>query len=149
MRRIFVFTVLAFTLIVLTPGTICMAQGIPQGSYQQTCNNVAVNGNVLTANCQDSHSNWINAQLPDVQRCTGDITNDNGALRCATSGYGTPAGYQTGNGPNGSYMQSCPDIPVGGDDLPARSPTSEGSRHDTQLAYHNKGRRHNLNRNRH
>src|SRR5258707_2295619 len=110
MRRIFVFTVLAFTLIVLTPGTICMAQGIPQGSYQQTCNNVAVNGNVLTANCQDSHSNWINAQLPDVQRCTGDITNDNGALRCATSGYGTPAGYQTGNVPNGSLLHALQGI---------------------------------------
>lgn len=112
------------------------AQGIPQGSYQQTCNNVAVNGNVLSANCQDSRGNWINAQLPDVQRCNGDITNDNGALRCGTSAYGT----QGGNGPNGSYMQSCQNIHVGGDDLHARCQTRDGGWHETKLDDYNKCR---------
>src|ERR1041385_9122090 len=92
MRRIFMFTLLAFALTVLTQGTI-MAQGIPQGSYQQTCNNVAVNGNVLSANCQDSRGNWINAQLPDVQRCGSDITNDNGVLHCVSSGT-APGGFK-------------------------------------------------------
>src|SRR6476620_6585555 len=115
------------------------AQGIPQGSYQQTCNNVAVNGNVLTANCQDSRGNWINAQLPDVQRCGSDITNDNGVLRCASSGYG-PGGYQAGNGPGGSYTQSCRDIHVGGDDLHARCQRRDGSWHDAKLDDYNKCR---------
>jgi hypothetical protein len=140
MRRIFLFALLAFTLIVLTQGTICMAQGIPQGSYQQTCNNVAVNGSVLSANCQDSRGNWINAQLPDVQRCTSNIINDNGALRCATAGYGAPAGYQAGNMPNGSYAQSCQDIHVGGDDLHARCQTRDGGWHETKLDDFNKCR---------
>ena len=141
MRRIFLFTVLVLALIVLAPGTICMAQGIPQGSYQQTCNNVAVNGNVLSANCQDSRGNWVNAQLPDVQRCNGDITNDNGALHCASSpGYGTPAGYQAGNGPNGSYTQSCQDVHVGGDDLHARCQRRDGTWHETKLDDYNKCR---------
>jgi len=121
---------------VLTQGTI-MAQGIPQGSYQQTCNNVAVNGNVLTANCQDSRGNWINAQLPDMQRCGSDITNDNGVLHCASSSNG-PGGYQAGNGPGGSYAQSCRDIHVGGDDLHARCQTRDGSWHETKLDDYNK-----------
>ena len=138
MRRICMFALLAFALTVLTQGTI-MAQGIPQGSYQQTCNNVAVNGNVLSANCQDSRGNWINAQLPDMQRCNGDITNDNGALRCASSSYG-PGGYQAGNGPNGSYMQSCQDVHVGGDDLHARCQRRDGSWHETKLDDYNKCR---------
>jgi CVNH domain len=140
MRRNFLFALLALTLVVLTQGTISMAQGIPQGSYQQTCNNVAVNGNVLSANCQDSHGNWINAQLPDVQRCGSDITNDNGALRCAAAGYGTPAGFQSGNGPSGSYAQSCQDIHVGGDDLHARCQTRDGGWHETKLDDYNKCR---------
>jgi hypothetical protein len=138
MRRIFMFTLLAFALTVLTQGTI-MAQGIPQGSYQQTCNNVAVNGNVLSANCQDSRGNWINAQLPDVQRCGSDITNDNGVLHCASSGN-APGGYQAGNGPGGSYTQSCRDIHVGGDDLHARCQTRDGSWHETKLDDYNKCR---------
>jgi hypothetical protein len=132
------FTLLAFALTVLTQGTI-MAQGIPQGSYQQTCNNVAVNGNVLTANCQDSRGNWINAQLPDVQRCGSDITNDNGVLHCASSSYGR-GGYQAGNGPSGSYTQSCQDIHVGGDDLHARCQTRDGNWHETKLDDYNKCR---------
>ncbi|HEY2115016.1 MAG TPA: CVNH domain-containing protein, partial [Candidatus Angelobacter sp.] len=136
MRRIFMYALLASALTVLTQGTI-MAQGIPQGSYQQTCNNVAVNGNVLTANCQDSRGNWINAQLPDMQRCGSDITNDNGVLHCASSGPG-PGGYQAGNGPNGSYMQSCQNIHVGGDDLHARCQTRDGSWHETKLDDYNK-----------
>jgi len=136
MRRIFMFVLLAFALSVLTQGTI-MAQGIPQGSYQQTCNNVAVNGNVLSANCQDSRGNWINAQLPDVQRCGSDITNDNGMLHCASYGN-APGGYQAGNGPSGSYAQSCRDIHVGGDDLHARCQTRDGSWHETKLDDYNK-----------
>jgi hypothetical protein len=136
MRRIFMYGLLAAALTVLTQGTI-MAQGIPQGSYQQTCNNVAVNGNVLTANCQDSRGNWINAQLPDVQRCGSDITNDNGVLHCASTGYGR-GGYQTGNGPSGSYMQSCQDIHVGGDDLHARCQRRDGSWHEAKLDDYNK-----------
>jgi CVNH domain-containing protein len=138
MRRIFMLTLLAFGLSVLTQGTI-MAQGIPQGSYQQTCNNVAVNGNVLSANCQDSRGNWINAQLPDMQRCGSDITNDNGVLHCASYGN-APGGYQAGNGPGGSYTQSCRDIHVGGDDLHARCQTRDGSWHETKLDDYNKCR---------
>lgn len=140
MRRSFLFALLALTLVVLTQGTIGLAQGIPQGSYQQTCNNVAVNGNVLSANCQDGHGNWVNAQLPDVQRCSSDITNDNGALRCSASGYGTPAAYRNGSGPNGSYAQSCQDIHVGGDDLHARCQTRDGGWHETKLDDYNKCR---------
>ena len=110
--------------LVLFAGAACLAQGIPPGSYQQTCNNVSVNGDTLTANCQDSSGNWRSAQLPGFQRCAGEITNDNGALRCLMSGYG-PQGM-AGNGPAGSYTQSCRNIHVSGDDLKAECQNREG-----------------------
>lgn len=45
-------------------GTALMAQGIPQGTYQQTCNNIAVNGGSLVASCQDTQGNWHETSLP-------------------------------------------------------------------------------------
>jgi CVNH domain len=132
MRRISLLAVLSLAL-----AASCLAQGIPQGSYQQTCNNVAVNGAVLVANCQDNRGHWRNAQLPAFQSCGGDIVNDNGSLRCGGGNYGTsspyPGGYQGVNGPSGSYLQSCRDIAPRGDDLHARCQTRDGNWRETSL----------------
>ena len=62
MRRF--LTVAAFACIAIFWGTTSSAQGIPQGTYQQTCNNVSVNGDTLIANCQDANGTWRSAQLP-------------------------------------------------------------------------------------
>lgn len=112
-------------------GTACVAQGIPQGSYQQTCNSVSVSGDTLLANCQDASGTSHSASLPGFQRCTSEITNDNGTLRCVMSGYSTPTGV--GNGPTGSYLQSCQDVKVKGDDLHARCQTQSGDTRDAKL----------------
>jgi CVNH domain len=112
-------------------GGACLAQGIPQGSYQQTCNSVSVNGDTLLANCQDANGTWHSASLPGFQRCTSEITNDNGSLRCVMSGYSTPS--QAGNGPSGSYLQSCQDVRAKGDDLHARCLTQSGDTRDAKL----------------
>lgn len=132
MRRLAMCALLTFSMAlwIQTAG----AQGLPQGSYQQTCNNVAVNGAVLNAVCQDSKGHWRSTSLPDFQRCTSDITNDNGNLAC--SGYSSGpsyGGYQNVNGPNGSYIQSCQNINASGDDLHARCQSSDGNWHDTNL----------------
>lgn len=127
MRHIHVSVLAGFMVLA---GTICLAQGIPTGSYQQTCNNVSVNGDTLTANCQDSSGNWRAAQLPGFQRCAGDVMNDNGILRCAMTG-----GPQSvsGGGPVGSYMQSCRNVHASGDDLKAECQNRNGDWHDAKL----------------
>lgn len=69
-------------------GTTSALQG-PSGSYQQTCRNIAVRGNSLYAECQDTDRHWRSTQLADYQRCNGDIQNLNGNLQCTGgNGYG-------------------------------------------------------------
>jgi hypothetical protein len=130
MRRF--LAVAAFACIAAFWGTASSAQGIPQGTYQQTCNNVSVSGDTLIANCQDANGTWRTTQLPGFQSCTSEISNDNGNLRCANAGYG-PAQTWRGNGPGGSYLQTCRDVKVGGDDLHARCQTTDGAWHDAKL----------------
>lgn len=55
--------------------------GAPRGSYYQTCQNVQVNGNTLTASCQKKNGKMKNTSLHNYQQCR-DIENDNGKLRC-------------------------------------------------------------------
>jgi hypothetical protein len=55
--------------------------GAPRGSYYQTCQNVQVNGNTLTASCQKKNGKTKNTSLHNYQQCR-DIENDNGKLRC-------------------------------------------------------------------
>ncbi len=55
--------------------------GAPRGSYNQTCQNVQVNGNTLTASCQKKNGKLKNTSLHNYQHCS-DIENDNGKLRC-------------------------------------------------------------------
>jgi hypothetical protein len=55
--------------------------GAPRGSYYQTCQNVQVNGNTLTASCQKKNGKLRNTSLHNYGQCR-DIENDNGKLRC-------------------------------------------------------------------
>src|SRR5437763_639731 len=88
MRNLLKLGVVAvITMALWNPGTSA-AQGLPSGSYQQTCRNVGLNGSSISATCQDTNGNWQSTQLPDYQRCSSEIVNDNGMLRCgAVSSY--------------------------------------------------------------
>jgi|SRR5215813_7043354 len=55
---------------------------VPSGSYQQTCQNIRVDGNRLNATCQKLNGGWHNTSLKDFNYCRGRIENDNGHLRC-------------------------------------------------------------------
>lgn len=112
-------------------GTAAAAQGIPQGSYQQTCNNISVNGDTLVANCQDTSGTWHSTSLPGFQNCSSGINNDNGTLRCVVSGYSAPGGSVAG--PAGSYLQSCENVQIKGDDLHAQCRTRNGDVRDAKL----------------
>ena len=75
------------------------AQGVPQGSYLQSCNRVGVRGDTLYATCRRVDGYPQQTSLPDVSRCVGDIGNNNGNLTCAYRGgrpprYGGPPAYE-------------------------------------------------------
>jgi hypothetical protein len=62
----------------------CEVSGVlPPGSYIATCRDVRLQGTTLYATCNDGKDHWLSASLRDVQKCNGDIANQNGALRCA------------------------------------------------------------------
>jgi hypothetical protein len=56
--------------------------GNPPGNYVQTCRNITTNGNRLDAECQTRDGNWRRTSLNNLDRCTGDVANDNGHLVC-------------------------------------------------------------------
>lgn len=61
----------------------CEVSGVlPPGSYIATCRDVRLQGTTLYASCNDGKDHWMGTTLRDVQKCNGDIANQNGALRC-------------------------------------------------------------------
>jgi hypothetical protein len=67
-----------------------MAQPVPPGSYQSSCDNVSVMDDTLRARCETEEGNWMNSRLNDYSECDGDISNIDGRLSC-TRGDDDPA----------------------------------------------------------
>src|SRR2546423_10493260 len=150
MRRTFLRALLVLAAACCVQGT-GVAQGYPygngpQGSYLQSCQDIRANGDRLTARCQTRDGSWRNSSMDDYQRCTTDIGNDDGNLRCASGGNavangpynGYPNGqynngYGNGNEPQGSYLQSCQDIRAHRNRLTARCQTKDGNWRDTSM----------------
>jgi hypothetical protein len=59
------------------------AQSVPQGSYRTSCTDIRVEDRTLTAVCRIADGGEQRTTLTDVNRCVGDIGNDNGALTCS------------------------------------------------------------------
>jgi hypothetical protein len=59
-----------------------LAQSAPQGSYRTSCTDIRVEDRTLTAVCRIADGREQGTSLTDVNRCVGDIGNDNGALTC-------------------------------------------------------------------
>jgi hypothetical protein len=58
----------------------------PPGPYSQTCRFIFTIGSRLTANCKDALGEWAaQTSLSNFDRCTGDIVNVNGLLRCSVT----------------------------------------------------------------
>ena len=62
------------------------AQGIPQGSYLRSCNGARVEGDTLVARCRTTDGREQRSALATVNRCVGDIGNNNGQLQCNYGG---------------------------------------------------------------
>jgi|SRR5271166_2951829 len=60
------------------------AQSTPEGSYRASCTDVRVEDQhrTLTAVCRIADGREQRTSLTDVDRCVGDIANDDGALKC-------------------------------------------------------------------
>ena len=74
-------TAIAVIIVVYCSGP-AQAQGIPQGSYQQTCANVQIRGDTLRATCRGRDNREQRSSLAGFQRCVGDIGNNGGVLQC-------------------------------------------------------------------
>ncbi|HEY6234086.1 MAG TPA: CVNH domain-containing protein [Candidatus Elarobacter sp.] len=74
---------------VLAPAS---AQSVPSGSYQQSCTNIRVRGDQLTARCTNAQGTAARSTIA-VDSCrNGDIVNSNGQLACNRNGYGNGNG---------------------------------------------------------
>jgi len=114
--------------------------GIPPGTYIQTCRNISASGNRLNAECQNRNGRWRRTSLDDVDLCISPIANDNGNLVCPKSGGGYDyndrshyMGGWRGNIPFGTYIQTCRNIRARGYAVAAECQTSNGSWRNTSL----------------
>jgi hypothetical protein len=125
----------------------CAAQNIPPGSYQQTCRNIQVRGDHLNAECQTRDGSWRGTSLNDIDRCSGEIANDDGNLVCGQNGngYGYDNGQRhrdydndrrdgwQGGYPPGDYVQTCRNIRMNGDHMDAQCQKKNGGWRNTSL----------------
>ena len=82
------------------------AQGVPQGSYLQTCTDVHLERDRLVAVCRRADGRVNRTVLPDPYRCNGGISNVNGVLRCEFAG-GPPPGPGYGPPGGGEFRARC------------------------------------------
>jgi hypothetical protein len=72
------------------------AQGVPGGSYLESCTNVHLFADRIVADCRRVDGGWDRTALRDVGRCVGGISNMNGRLICTYGepGYGSAREYR-------------------------------------------------------
>jgi hypothetical protein len=90
----------------------------PRGSYSQSCREIHAQGNSLRAVCETVGGNWVATSINDYDRCVGEIVNDDGRLDCTRRGGRLV--------PAGSYVQSCRNVYVRGDNLRAMCQNRDG-----------------------
>ncbi len=117
-----------------------MAQGVPSGSYQNTCDNESAIGDTLRARCETADGGSMNSRLDNFDDCTGDISNDDGRLTCARDDNRGDDDYGDNDGggriPRGSYQQTCQNERVERGDLVADCADRNGRWRHSELANH-------------
>src|SRR5271166_3298765 len=76
---------------------------VPQGSYLHSCRDIKMQGQTLAAVCRKADGREQGSYLADVNRCTGDIANINGALQCNRGSGAPPASGSPGYPPPPGY----------------------------------------------
>jgi len=83
------FTLAAWVLAVAP----AQAQALPGGSYQRTCKQIHWAGTTLVAECLSADGRYTGTGLPNANKCSGDIGNNNGRLQCTYVGGAPSPGY--------------------------------------------------------
>lgn len=94
---------------------------LPSGSYERSCERIAMVGSVLTANCKDQNGVMIHSRLY-VRDCWGDVTNEYGELVCGERRL-----------PRGSYSESCGECRTDGSALRCSCKDTRGNSIHTTL----------------
>jgi hypothetical protein len=84
-------------------GPAARAQGLPQGSYQRSCEQIHWAGTTLVAECKQADGRKTGTGLANANKCVGDIGNNNGQLQCNYAA-GTPSQQQ--QRPTGQQQQN-------------------------------------------
>jgi hypothetical protein len=74
------------------------AQGVPQGTYMQSCGEIGIQGDTLVAVCRTMDGRGQRTSLASVSRCVGDIGNNNGNLQCSYDSGAQPYGQMPPSG---------------------------------------------------
>jgi hypothetical protein len=117
---------------------VCLQRGGPSGSFTQSCRDISVRWGVMRARCQTRDGRWVDTSLDQYSRCNGEITNEDGELRCGGRGFDHDRDRGRGYAPPGSYSQTCRDIRTRGDDLTAVCMTANRQWVDTALDHFNR-----------
>lgn len=107
--------------------------GNPPGSYQQTCSDISVKKGNLYAKCQNDKGKTHSAKLSNYEKCSSDIANNNGSLKCVGGASGTSGASGAPSQPPGSYSESCRDITMKGTTLHAVCKNLDGRETPTSL----------------
>jgi rSAM-associated Gly-rich repeat protein len=110
MNRLLLSSLVGASLAAASLAAPASAQYAPSGSYQQSCTNIRVRGNELTASCTSASGARVRSTIALNSCRGGDIANSNGQLVCnggngngrwrnrhRDNGYGN-GGYNNGNG---------------------------------------------------
>ncbi len=99
-------------------------QGLPDGSWRESCRYPQVRGGYLQAECRNTYDRWVQSSI-NTNQCRGSVANNDGRLVCESSG----GGWYPGGGwnlPGGSYRQSCRYPTMRGTYLSAQCPDESG-----------------------
>ena len=105
----------------LTASVSVFADNLPPGSYKQTCSDIALSGETLTATCTRFDGSRKKTELPFATSCVGMISNVDGNLACT--------------GAVGSFYRTCRNIRIQDHKLHASCERINGSWMDSSTDF--------------
>lgn len=97
------------------------ASDLIPGSYTQTCTNISLMGETLSATCKSFSGSSKKTELPFATSCVGIVSNVDGNLECSA--------------PTGSFARTCRNIRVEGHMLFASCQRIDGSWQDSSTSF--------------
>jgi hypothetical protein len=116
------YTVFVSGLLVLAAAAAPLALAdVPGGSYRQTCSNIKLDGENLTAACKQFNGAIKTSTLEFATSCVGSISNVDGNLVCT--------------GPVGSFARTCNNTRVERDTVYSTCQRKDGGWQETRSTF--------------